>query len=287
MPRACRFRVPFVFAGVALGWALAGALGFGGASSVTAASRPPARPLDISADDVTTDRAGAVRARGHVQVVYGAVRVKTDLFLWDRPGRAVKLTGHVVVTGPLGRVTGDAATLQVAGPDNQVVSAAVSGHAAFESPAYALMADQLAADRRTGRLAAQGHVTMVSAPDVVVTGDRGVYDEKAQYAVVSGHATASSREGRLEGDWIELFRAEGRAVVHGPMKADVDGAVITGDQAAVAFRTQTAVFTGHVVVVRGLDTVWADRATLFYDDRRIVAEGQTRARFAGVDEGTP
>lgn len=284
---ARRSRLTKIFAGVTLGWALAGALGLGGASSGTAAPRPPARPLDISADDVTTDRAGAVRARGHVQVVYGAVRVKTDLLLWDRPVGAAKLTGHVVVTGPQGRVTGDAATLQVAGPDNQVVSAAVSGHAVFESQEYALTADELATDRRTGRLAAQGHVTMMSAPDVVVTGDRGVYDEKAQYAVMSGHATASSREGRLEGDWIELFRAEGRAVVHGPMKADFDGAVITGDQATVIFGTQTAVFTGHVVVARGLDTVWADRATLFYDDRRIVAEGKTRARFAGVDEGMP
>lgn len=288
MRKIRRSRVLLAFAGVALGCALAGVDGFGGASLAAAAPRLFARPLDISADDVTTDREGAVRARGHVQVVYGAVRVKTDLLVWDRPVGAAKLTGHVVVTGPQGRVTGDAAALQMAGPDNnQVVSAAVSGHAAFESPEYALTADELAADRRTGRLAARGHVTMTSAPDVVVAGERGVYDERAQYAIVSGHATASSRAGRVQGDWIELFRADGRAVVHGPMKADFDGAVITGDLATVTFRTQTAVFTGHVVVARGQDTVWADRATVFYDDRRIVAEGETRARFGGMDEGTP
>lgn len=272
---------------MALGCALAGALGVAGPSSATAAPPPPGSPLHIAADDVTTEGVGAVRARGHVQVAYGGVLVKSDVLLWNRSVGAAKLIGHVVVIGPQGRVTGDAATLKVAGPDNQVVAAAVTGHAAFESPEYEVTADELAADRKSGRLSAQGHVTIFSAPDIIVTGERGMYDARAQYAVVSGHASVASKDGRLQGAWIELFRPAGRAEVHGPVVADLSGAEITGDQATVTFQTSIAVFAGHVVIARGQDTVWADRATLFYTDRRLVAEGETHARFAGLDEGTP
>ncbi len=271
---------------MAAGWAVAGLPGLGG-HSAGAAPRRPAASLHIAADELTTDSAGAIRARGHVEVAYGGVRVKSDLLRWDRPVGSAKLTGHVVVTGPQGRVTGDAATLLMTGPDNQVVSAVVTGHAAFETPKYALTADEIAADRRSGRLAAQGHVILFSAPDVVVTGDRGAYDQRTQYAVVTGHATAASKDGRLRGAWIELFQSSGRAVVHGPVDAAFSGMTVAGDEAAVTFGAPAAVFTGHVVVTRPGGTVWADRATVFYRDRRIVAEGETRAQFAGGGGGTP
>jgi lipopolysaccharide export system protein LptA len=275
-----------ILASAAVGWAVAGVPGLG-LLPAGAAPRPPAPPLNIAADEITTDRAGTVRARGHVQVAYGGVRVKSDLLRWDRPVGSAKLTGHVVVTDPQGRATGDAVTLQVTGPDNQVVSTVLTGHAAFESPEYALLADEIAADRRSGRLAARGHVTLFFAPDVIVTGDRGAYDQHAQYAVITGHAAAASKDGRLRGEWIELFRPSGRAVVHGPVDAEYYDTTIAGDEATVTFRASTAVFTGHVVVTRREDTVWADRATFFYGDRRVVAEGETRARFADLTGGTP
>lgn len=283
-----RSHPPMLLLGAVLGWAFAGTPGPGGLSPAAAASRSPDKSLNITADEVTTDGTGTtVLARGHVQVTYGGVRAKSDLLRWDRPAGAAKLTGHVVVTEPQGSVTGDAVSLEVMGPDHRVVSAVVTGHAAFESPEYSLMADEITADRRSGRLAAQGHLTMFSAPDVIVTGERGAYDQHAQYAVVSGHAAASSKDGRLRGEWIELFRASGRAVVHGPVGAELYGAVITGDHATVTFRTKTAVFTGRVVVTRRQGTLWADRVTLFYGDGRIVAEGGTRVRFADLEDGTP
>jgi lipopolysaccharide assembly outer membrane protein LptD (OstA) len=260
---------------------------FAGIPSARAAPRLLGDLLNIAADELTTDTAGAtVVARGHVQVAYGGAQAKSDLFRLNRPARAAELSGHVVVTDPRGRASGDAATLRL-GSNDQIVSFMVTGHAGFESPKYALMADQITADQRSGHLVAAGHITAFSAPDLIITGERGAYDQRAQYGVVTGHAAASNKDGRLQGDWIELFRAAGRAVVHGPVEANVSGATITGDQATINFRTSAAVFTGRVVVTRRQGTVWADRATVFYGDRRIIAEGAARATLADVGDGTP
>ena len=260
---------------------------FASVPSADAASRLLGNLLNIAADELTTDTAGAtVLARGHVQVTYGGAQAKSDVFRLNRPARAAELTGHVVVTNQRGRASGDAATLLL-GPDDQIVSFVVTGHAGFESPKYALIADQITADQRSGRLVAAGHLTAFSAPDLIITGERGAYDQRAQYGVVTGHAAASSKEGRLQGEWIELFRAAGRAVVHGPVEADFYGATVTGDQATIDFRTSAAVFVGRVVVTRRQGTMWADRATVFYGDRRIIAEGATRATLADLGEGAP
>lgn len=284
MPRS---RLLLILVGVVLGWACAAPC-LGGHSLADAAPRPLVQGLSIAADEVTTVNAGTtLEARGHVQVVYGGILAKSDQLHWDRPVGSAKLTGHVVVTEPHVRVAGDAVSLEVTGPGNWVVSAVITGHAAFESPQYALTADEITADRRSGHLTARGHLTLFSAPDVIITAEQGAYDQHAQYAVVTGGAAVSTKDGRLQGDWIELFRASGRAVVHGPVNAELYGATIAGDQAAVTFRTSTAVFTGHVIITRRQDTVWADRATLSYGDRRIVAEGTTRAQLANLESGTP
>lgn len=266
--------------------AVLGCMTFAGGPSADAAPRLPGHLLNVAADELTTDAAGAVLARGHVQVTYAGAQAKSDVFRLNRTARAAELTGHVVVTDQRGRASGDTATLRL-GPDDQIVSFVVTGHAGFESPKYALTADQITADQRSGRLAAEGHLSAFSAPDLIITGDRGAYDQRAQYGVVTGHAAASSKEGRLQGEWIELFRAAGRAVVHGPVKANLSGATIAGDQATLDFRASAAVFTGRVVVTRRQGTVWADRATVFYGDRRIIAEGAARATLADLGEGAP
>ncbi len=260
---------------------------FAGAPSAGAAPRLLGTLLKIAADELTTDPAGStVMARGHVQVTYGGALAKSDLFRLNRPARAAELIGHVVVTDPRGRASGDAVTLRL-GPDDQIVSFVVTGHAGFESTEYALSADQITADRPSGHLVAAGHLTAFSAPDLIITGERGAYDQRTQYGIVTGHAAASSKEGRLQGDWIELFRAAGRAVVHGPVEAELSGATITGDQATIDFQRSAAVFAGRVVVTRRQGTMWADRATIFYGDRRIIAEGATRATLADLGEGAP
>lgn len=265
----------------------------GGATPAAAAAPPapagslrPARPLNIAADEVVVDNAGGgLTARGHVRLAYGTQVATADLLRLDRAARTAALRGHAVVTDPGGRVSGDVVTLYLT-PANQVGRIVVAGHAAAETRDYALSADRIVADRRAGRLLAEGHVNAFAAPDLLVTGDRAMYEPARQYAVLSGHPVAENKAGRVRGDRIEVFRSQHRAVVHGPVEAEVYGATITADQATVDFTASAAAFAGHVTMARRQGTLWADLVTIFYDTRRLVARGATRVHLNDLGEGT-
>jgi lipopolysaccharide assembly outer membrane protein LptD (OstA) len=289
----CRRGVHGLIAAVVLatGWAAAllwyvGPSGIPASAATVPSSGFPAlgKPLNIVADEITVDSAGSgLVARGHVQLQSGGQRVTADVMRLNRAARTAELSGHVTVTDPRGRVSGDAITLYLT-PDNQVAKVVVTGNAAAESREYSLSADQIVADRLAGRLLAQGHVNAFSAPDLIITGERATYDQHAQYGVISGHPAVANKAGRLRGDWIELFRAGNRAVVHGSVETEVYGATITGANAVMDFAKSSAVFTGDVVVTRSQGTLWADRVTVYYQTRRILAEGKTRATFNDIGE---
>ncbi len=245
-------------------------------------------PLQLTADHVTVDNTGATLvAAGHVRIDYGADRATADLLRLNRAARTALLSGHVTATGPQGQASADAITL-VLNQVNEITRAVMNGNASVQTPQYALSADSIDADRSAEHLVAAGHVTVFDAPDLVVTGDRVVYDGRSQHGLVTGHPTVANKAGRLQGSAIELFRAENRAVIHGPVQADVYGAVATSEAAAVNFKTSVATLTGKVVIVRRQGTLWADRVTIDYKTRRMVAQGTTRAHFTDLsDAGTP
>ncbi len=239
-------------------------------------------PFTLNADEVTADNTGTkLVARGHVAMTYKTGRATADLLHFNRSTRVAVLSGHVTVTDPQGRASGDSVTLYLT-HDDQVSRMVALGNAGVEAPEYALTADQIDADRRSDRLAAEGHVTMFSAPDLIATGDRARYDRRTRYAVVTGHPVVENRAGRVIGDWIELFRAKDRAVVHGPVEAEVYGATITGAEAAVDLRRATAVIRGHVMITRRQGILQADQVTIFYEAQRIIAEGTTHMTFADL-----
>ncbi len=269
-----------------------GALGTGGPSGGAAQAAPNLlgfdQPLNLIADEITVDNQGTgLVARGHVRVTYGADRATADLLHLIREPRTAVMTGHVQVLDPQGRASGDTVTLYLT-PDNQIGRAVLNGTAVIEGKEYSLTADLIDADRAAGRMVAQGHVNGFGAPDLLITGDRITYDQRAQHAVVTGHPVVSNKAGRLTGDWLEMFQAEHRAVVHGPVQAEVYGATLTGAGATVDFRRSVAVFSGHVIVIRRQGTVWADRVVVFYEAKRIRAEGETHAVFRDTgEESTP
>lgn len=279
-----------IFAVLVAGFALVAAVA--GAVPARPAALPPGgafeRPLNMAADDVTVDNTGTgLIARGHVRVTYGADVATADLLHLTKASRTAELSGHVLISDPQGKASGETVVLYVT-PDNRIARVVMRGNAAVEGREYALSADVIDADRTGGRVVAEGHVNAFSAPDLIATGGRMTYDQRTQHAVLSGHPVISNKVGRIEGGWMELFRAERRGVIHGPVAADVYGATITGAGAAVDFKTSVAVFTGHVVMTRRQGTLWADRVTVYYNARRIRAGGTTRAHFNDLgDGGTP
>ena len=270
------------------------------------------KPASLSADEVTVDNNGSrLVATGNVVAVYGTLRATGDLLRLDRPTGIATLAGHASVTEPRGRATADAIRLTVVGEQRvtqvdltghvsvadargraaadavtltvgsgqQLSRVQMTGHASVETRDYALLANQIIGDRDADLLTADGNVTLYSAPDLIVSGAHATYDHRADHAVVTGEperpALVQNRYGRILGASMELFRRAGRAVVHGPVDAEVYDATLTGAEAVVDLKAQAAVVTGHVMVSRQQGTLLADRVTILYQARRLIAEGET------------
>ncbi len=273
-----------VVSGPGASWAFAAGGGAGPAA--------PSKSISLVADDVSVSSDGTTLvATGHVSVAYGSLRVTSDALRIHRPAGTATFTGHVSFTDERGRGSAQAATLVVAN-ETRVIQAVLTGHASFETPSYAVLADRIVTDRQRNRLTAAGHVTVFSQPDLIVTGALVTYDEGPQYAVVRGEgavgATIQNRDGRIRGTWIEVSRATGLARVHGPVHAEIYDARLTGADATIDLDRSTAVITGDVTVSRRGGTLRADRLTVYYRTKRLVAEGTTHMALNDLeDSSTP
>lgn len=258
---------------------------------VQAASAPPSAlpfpelqgPLNVTADEVVIENTGTgLTARGHVRLTYKTGVATANVLRLRRANRTAELMGNVTFVDPQGKAAGDDITVTFT-PANQVSTIVMAGNASAETKDYAIQADRIAADRGTGRLVADRHVTLFMAPDLIVNGDRLAYNQGAHYGIISGHVVASNRAGRVLGDWVEFYQKQEQATIHGPVTAEVYGATITSKIAHVDFAKSVAVFTGHTFVTRRQGTLTADRVTLYYSTRRLIAEGGTHAHFTDLE----
>jgi lipopolysaccharide export system protein LptA len=276
--------------GLAAGLGALAAVWWVGIHASAAAPPPPSTPGSLHADDISVDNTGTTLvATGHVAVVYGALHVASDALRISRPAGTATFTGHVAVTDDKGRASAEVATLTVLN-ESRVTAVALTGRASVETQSYALLADRIVADRQRNRLTAAGHVTVFSQPDLIVTGAVMTYDEAPQNAVVRGdgatQATIQNRDGRIRGAWIEMSRRTGRAVVHGPVAAEILDATLTGADATIDLDRATAVINGPVTVSRRQGTLRADRLTVYYQARRFIAEGATRMTLRDLDDSS-
>jgi lipopolysaccharide export system protein LptA len=261
-----------------LGWAVAAPEAFG-VHAFAAAPPGLAGPITLNADDIRVeDRGNTLVATGHVAVAYGTLRVTSDALRINRPAGSATFSGHVSVTDPKGKASARVVTLVVRN-ETRVSEVVLTGQASLETPSYAVLADRIVSNRERNRLTAAGHVTVFSQPDLIATGASLTYDEAPQSAVVRGdgatRATIQNRDGRIRGSWIEVSRRTGQAVVHGPVAAEIYDATLTGADATIDLDRGTAVITGPVTVARRQGTLVADRVTVHYRTRRLVAEGAT------------
>jgi len=261
------------------GFAAAAAPAGGGASGT---------PSNVRADQVSVDSRGAtLLAAGHVSVTYGTLRVTSDSLRLNRSDGTAVFQGHVAATDPAGRALGDTVTL-FATRDGRVVRALLDGHASVETPSYAVIADRIDADRARDRITADAHVTLFAQPDVIVTGARAAYDHRSGDAVILGSASApatvQNRDGRIAGARVDFSRKDMRAVIRGPVTADLFDATLIAAGATIDLRRGIAVFAGGAVVSRRQGRLEADEITVFYRDRRFIAEGRTHMTYRDAEE---
>lgn len=275
---------------VALAAGLAGAAVLGASRPGGRLASAAAKPFAFTADQISVDNRGtALVATGHVVVTFGTLRATSDGLRLNRAAGTAVFTGHVAVTDPTSHATGDTVTLFVAG-ERRVTRMVLAGHGSVESPSYALLADRIVADRDTDVVTADGHLTLYSEPDVIVTGAHATYDRRAEHAVILGddatRATVQNRDGRILGSRLDLFRRADRLVVRGHIDADIYDAKLAGDDATVDLKQAVAVITGHVRVTRRQGTLEADRVTVFYRARRFIAEGTTHVIYRDSGDST-
>lgn len=244
-------------------------------------------PINVTADEIVVDNTGTqLTARGHVRLTYETGVATANMLNLRRRERTAEFSGNAVISDPRGKATGDHIIVAFTA-SNQVGRITMDGGASAETKDYALQGDHIVADRAAGRLVADGHITLFTAPDLIVNGDRAIYEQAAHYGAVSGHVVASNRLGRILGDWVEFFQQKEQATIHGPVTAEVYGATITGGLAQIDFPKSTAVFSDHVQVTRRQGTLTADRVTIQYKTRRLIAEGTTHVHFIELEGDNP
>jgi lipopolysaccharide export system protein LptA len=285
-----RFLVAALVALAGLGWPAVALGPIAPGAFAAAGPVAPSTPVNLAADNVSLASDGTTLvATGHVTVSYGSLRVTSDALRIRRPAGTATFTGHVLIRDGQGRASAQVATLVVAN-ESRVARAVLSGHASFETGAYAVLADRIVTDRQLHRLTAAGRVTVFSQPDLIVTGALVTYDEGPQRVVVRGEgrarATIQNRDGRIRGAWIEFSRARGVARVHGPVEAEIYDATLTGMDATIDLDRGTAVITGDVILSRRVGTLRADRLTVYYRVKRLVAEGTTHMALSDLEESS-
>ena len=98
-------------------------------------------------------------------------------------------------------------------------------------------------------------------------------------ARLAGEAKVETRDGFIQGDTMEFSETERVAYVRGHVRSAFADTRITADAATLYGQERKAVFRDNVTVTRPGRTMHASLVTVFYTEKRIVAEGETNIRI--------
>ncbi|HET9001905.1 MAG TPA: LptA/OstA family protein [bacterium] len=249
-------------------------------SAAVAAPAPPGRPsLEVTgATRIEYDDASHEwMFRGpRVVVVRGTLRIEAPEVRYAEEIQEVTLPSGGTALTPTFEVTAD--RLQANLRTRHVTA---EGHVAgrFSDESEPMMwgtftAHRIEVDDRAERrqFVATGRVVIVRG-DRHLSGDRVVYDHQVQQGTVDGQAELARGSDRLRADHVfaDLRRHEARADDH--VLLDQDGIHGSADHATYNEPDQTAVLLGNVKILRGRDTLAADRATVLLGRHTAIAEG--------------
>jgi lipopolysaccharide export system protein LptA len=245
------------------------------------ASAPP-RTLELRASHVTVlDGGQVIEAQGAVRITDGRSVVRAERARYGVAARRIELTGAVVVEGPAGNLRADRALLLLDG-DRRISSVEAAGAVTLSSGGRRLAADRVTVAMEGSSASASGNVRLRLPPDLAASGAH--LTVQGGVAVLSGGAKVETSDGVIEGDRIEVSEREQVAFVRGNVRAVFDETRVTAGAATLYGGERRAVFRDDVSVLRPGRTLRAALVTVFLEDRRIVAEGETTIR---IDEEGP
>jgi len=98
-------------------------------------------------------------------------------------------------------------------------------------------------------------------------------------ATLSGGASVQNKDGSIRADRLEFVEGEQVAYARGNVTAVFQDTRITSSAATFYGGERKAVFREGVTVKTPGRTMKAEVVTVFYEDRRIIAEGETNITF--------
>lgn len=246
-------------------------------ASPATAGGAPAGALELRAAEVTVRGGGQViEARGNVRITDGTHRVRADRAVYTVRERRIELTGSVVIESPEGTLEAARALILLT-PDRRLDSVEAAGGVELETRDRVLKASRVSYAVGGETITASGNVSLFMPPDLIATGQQLRADRAT--ATLSGRARVQNRDGFIEGDAIEVIEREQVAHVRGSVRSVFQDTTITANTATLFGNERKAVFRDNVTVTSPGRTLQAQQVTVFYESRRLVAEGETTIRF--------
>lgn len=238
--------------------------------------------IELRADEVTVRGGGEViEARGSVRITDGRSVVRAGRARYSVRTRRIELAGGVAVDSSEGDLRAGRALLHL-GPDRRITGVEASEGAALTAGGRRLEAERVSYTIGGPSATASGNVRLRLPPDIVATGDRLTL--RGAVAVLEGGAKVETAEGAIEGQTIEVAERDRTAFVRGGVRAVFGEMRITSNAATLYGPERRAVFRDNVTVVQPGRTMKASLVTVFIDEKRLVAEGETTIR---IDEERP
>jgi len=272
----------------ALGAALVVAIGLSPWGSLAASAPLPLEVTGATKIEYDDSSRQWVFHGARVVVVRGTLRIEAAEIRYAERVREVTLPSRGTLSTPTLEVTADRlmANLQTR---HITADGDVAGRFSDEGEPKAqgtFNAHRLEADDRPEQrqFVATGQVVIVRG-DERLSGDRVMYDDRTQQGTVDGQADLARGADHLRADHVfaDLRRHEARADDH--VLLDHDEIHGSSDHAIYNEPDETAILLGNVKIVRGSDTLTADRATVLLGRHTVIAEG--RVQVVAYPEGGP
>lgn len=234
--------------------------------------------IEVRAEEVTLRDGGAVvEARGRVRVTWGPNRMSADRAVYTVPLRRLSLLGSVAVNTPQGTLTSAQATAVLA-PRGGMESLEAAGRAILRSEQRVVRAGHLTYAVQSGAITADGGVQLLVPAGITARGQT-LLMKRGEAATLRGRARVQSQDGSLEADQIDVSESAQVAYARGNVAGVFGETRVTSGAATFYHRERRAVFRDGVRVTRPGRTIQADLVTVYLQDRRVVAEGETTIRL--------
>ena len=272
---------------VGLGWALGSRATAAAPPSPQGAPGPTPRvPLEVTGAtrieyDDATKRWTFSGAR--VVVVRGTLRVEAPEIGYSERAREVVLPRGGTVRTPTLEVGADRLaalldTRHVTAEGHVVGRFAGDGEPGGQRTRWGTFAaDRVEADDRPDlhQIVATGQV-VVDQGDRRLRGDRIAYDPGTQQGIAEGHAEVAQGSDALRAERISADLGRHDAAADGEVLLDHGEVHGSADHATYTEVGQTAVLWGHARLLRGRDTLTAERVTVLLGEDAVIGEGHVR-----------